>query len=66
MNHPLPPLLTVPQFAKCINRCDEVVRRMIRRRKVKVYGIPYGIPNSELPKFGVSYEAAAAWLGGAT
>lgn len=64
MTPPLPPLLTVEQFARCINRCNEVVRRKIRTRKIHAVGRPFGIPNAELSKFGVTYEAAAAWLGG--
>lgn len=61
----VPHRLTVQQFAICIGKCDQVVRRRIHERfieKAHVFGPPYLIDRAALAKFKVTMEVAAERL----
>lgn len=61
----VPRRLTVEQFAVCIGKCPEVVRRRIRARFIDrqhIEGRPYRIDRAALAKFKVPVEVAAERL----
>jgi hypothetical protein len=61
---PLPSVLTTEEFAFLVRYHVEVVRRLIRRRKIKAYGNPKRIPCRELERYGVDLGDAAILLAG--
>lgn len=54
----LPAVLTVREFARVVRRKEETIRKAIRARRIKAFGPPYNIPNSELARYGVSADEA--------
>ncbi len=58
----MPPVLTVREFAACVNYHPGSIRRIIRSRQIKASGNPYRINPNELRKFNVDWEAASIFL----